>query len=128
MFLIPFVETNFYYIDEMRDYFDRSRTSRSQTDQLRDQMMEEYMLKKRMKKRVRNDYDEHDEFDTSKIITEASSAIGKKVIGLGSLGALVLFCLVNRRKGAGNPIILVKDDDYYEKARKNKRKKKKGKK
>lgn len=107
----------------MRDYFDRSGTSRTQNELLRDQMMEEYMMKKRMKRKVRNDFEEHDEFETQNIITEANSAISQKLILLGILGSFVLFCIFNRRKGASNPIYLVKDE-YSSKKSKGKKSKK----
>lgn len=122
------LETNFFYLDEIRDYFDQAGTTRTQNEQLRDQMMEEYMMKKRMKKKVRNDYEEHDEFETGNIITEATNQVSKKLIAAGFLGLFALICLFNRRKGAKNPIILVKDDAYRGRkqrvGKKNKSKKK----
>lgn len=87
-------------------------------------MMEEYMLKKRMKRKVRNDFEEHDEFENYIITTPGNTGISKKIFLLGVLVALVGFCYFNRRKGGKNPIFLVKDADYHDFARENKKKSK----
>jgi hypothetical protein len=106
------LETNFYYQDAVRDYFDNSNRGRGQNELLRDQMMEDYMLKKRMKRKVRNDYEEHDEFETEFIYTQKKKLISKKLVLLGVLGLFAVFCALNRRKTGKNPIILVKDAEY----------------
>ena len=86
----------------MREYFDKAYTGRRNTELLRDQMMEEYMLKKRMKRKVRNDYEDHDEFETHIIKTPGNSGFSKKLFLLGLILAFGLFCLFNRRKGGKN--------------------------
>ena len=96
----------------MRAFYDNQYTGRRNKELLRDQMMEEYMLKKRMKRKVRNDYEEHDEFETYIINTPGDSGISKKTFLLGMLLALAAFCFFNRRRGGKNPIIIVKDSDY----------------
>lgn len=81
-------------------------------------------MKKRMKKKVRNDFEEHDEFETQNIIVQGKSMLTKELIGTGFVGIFALFCMFNRRKGASNPIYLVSDNDY-ESPKKTKNKKKK---
>jgi len=74
--------------------------------------MEEYMMKKRMQRKIRNDYEEHDDYETEFIYTEAKKWLSKKVLLLGFLLAFAAFCAINRRKGGKNEIILVKDSEY----------------
>ena len=106
----------------MRAYYDKSYTGRRNTELLRDQMMEDYMLKKRMKRKIRNDYEEHDEFETHIITTPKSNTVSKKTFLLGLIFIVTGFCYFNRRRGGKNPIYLVKDADYHDFAAENKAK------
>lgn len=62
--ILTLKETNFYLQDEMREHYDKTYTGRKNTELLRDQMMEDYMVKKRMKRKVRNDFEEYDDFES----------------------------------------------------------------
>lgn len=108
----------------MRAYFDKAYTGRRNTELLRDQMMEEYMLKKRMKRKIRNDFEEHDEFENHIITTPNNTSMSKKTFLLGLLAAIAGFCFFNRRRGGKNPIMLVKDADYYDYVAEKKKNKK----
>ena len=81
-------ETNFFFLDDMRREWDSKHTSNKGKEQLRDMMMEDYMRKKRMKKTVRNDHDEHEEFEKD-FVEVGESGSGKGAI----FGAIILAVL-----------------------------------
>ena len=82
-------ETNFYSLDELRRDWDKKFSSNKGKELLRDLMMEEYMKKKRMKKLVRNDNDEHEEYEKDFIEVSEESSSKLKFLVL----ALVVACL-----------------------------------
>jgi hypothetical protein len=97
----------------MREYFDKAYTGRKNTELLRDQMMEDYMIKKRMKRKLRNDHEEHEEFESYVIAAPSEVGVSKKSLLLGLIGLLAGFCYFNRRKGGKNHILLKSDNEYY---------------
>ena len=70
-------------------------------------MMEEYMLKKRMKRKIRNDFEEYDEFEKNIVDEPVDRTSSKKLFLLVLLSLLSGFCYFNRRVGGKNPIYLV---------------------
>ena len=107
----------------MREHFDKTYTGRKNTELLRDQMMEDYMVKKRMKRKIRNDFEDFDDFESQIVATPPDAHISKTLVLFGMFAALALFLFFRRRQGGKNPIYIVKDEDYNDMMNKESRKK-----
>lgn len=108
----------------MREYYDKNYTGRKNTELLRDQMMEDYMIKKRMKRKIRNDFEDFDDFESQIMATPQDIHVSKSLILGGLLVAVGLFLAFRRRQGGKNPIFIVKDEDYEDAMEEEQRKKK----
>jgi hypothetical protein len=96
----------------MREYYDKTYTGRKNTELLRDQMMEDYMVKKRMKRKIRNDFEDFDDFESEIVVPPQDVHISKSLILAVIMLLLGLVLYFNRRKAGKNLIYIVKDEDY----------------
>ena len=108
----------------MREYYDKTYTGRKNTELLRDQMMEDYMIKKRMKRKIRNDFEDFDDFESQIVNAPKDVHLSKSLILGGLLLAFCLLLVLRRRQGGKNPIYIVKDEDYDDAIEKESRKRK----
>lgn len=87
-------------------------------------MMEDYMIKKRMKRKIRNDFEEFDDFESQIVAAPKDFHISKSLILAGLFAALCLLLVLKRRQGGKNPIYIVKDEDYQDSVEEDSRKRK----